>query len=100
MQIPILVEPTAEHNFRASTGAPLHLHVEASTQDEAVDRLRQLIEHRLAAGAQLVELNLPSTQSHPLAKYVGMFKDNPLLQEWKDAMAEYRNQAEIDANLP
>jgi hypothetical protein len=100
MQFAILVEPTANDSYRASTGAPFDLKVEAPSRDKAVERLRQTMERRLAAGAQLVELNIPSTQEHPLARYVGMFKDNPLLQEWKEAMAEYRNQAEINSNFP
>jgi uncharacterized protein (DUF433 family) len=30
--------------------------------------------------------------AHPLAQFAGMFKDDPLLQPWKDAMAEYRRK--------
>jgi hypothetical protein len=99
MQIPIVVEPTAENGFRASTGAPLNLQVEASNQDEAVGRLRQLIERRVADGAVFMELTI-GQREHPLARFAGIFKDDPLLQEWKDAMAEYRRQVEAEEDTP
>ncbi|MBW3597572.1 MAG: hypothetical protein KY475_09890 [Planctomycetes bacterium] len=95
MHIPILIDPISDGGFRASTGAPLELQAEAPSRDEAVDKLRQLIERRIAAGSELAALSIDGTE-HPLARFAGIFKDEPLLQEWKDAMAEYRRQA--DAN--
>jgi hypothetical protein len=93
MQLPILIEPVSENLVRASTGAPLDLITEAPTRDEAVEKLRGLIQQRVAAGAELVEVTV-ATEPHPLAKFSGIFKNDPLLDEWKEAMAEYRRQVE------
>jgi hypothetical protein len=91
MEIPIIVEPVGENAFRASSGSLWGLQTEAPTREEAIRKLRELIDGRLDAGAEVVELEIRS-QTHPLARFAGMFKDDPLLQPWKDAMAEYRAQ--------
>ncbi len=93
MEIPIIVEPIADNGFRASSGGLWGLEIEASTREEAVEKLRGLIDRRLQAGAEVLCLEIPS-QAHPLARFAGMFKDDPLLQPWKDAMAEYRRETE------
>lgn len=93
MVIPILVEPVSQNGFRASISGPWGLEIEAPTRAEAVEQLRQLIDRRVAAGAEVVELEVRSSP-HPLAPFAGMLKDDPLLQPWKHAMAEYREQTE------
>ncbi len=93
MEIPIIVEPAGENSFRASSGGLWGLEIEAPTRDEAIQRLRELIDDRLDAGAEVFELEIRS-RAHPLARFAGMLKDDPLLQPWKEAMAEYRRQTE------
>ena len=43
MQIPVLVEPTSENRFRATSGDPFGLETEAATRDEAVRKLCDLL---------------------------------------------------------
>ncbi len=93
MEIPIIVEPTGHNGFRASSGGLWGLEIEAPTREEAVQKLRELIDRRLEAGAELLALDVRSG-AHPLARFAGMLKDDPLLQPWKEAMAEYRQQTE------
>ena len=59
MQIPVLIEPTPGNGFRARSGEPLVLTAEGSTRDEALGRLRSLIQGRVAGGAQIVPLEVP-----------------------------------------
>jgi hypothetical protein len=92
MQIPVLVEPI-ENGFRARTGEPLGLVAEGSTEEEAVQRLRQLVRDRLAAGVRLVPLDV-GPDEHPWMKFAGTLKDDPMLEDWKRAMAEYRQEVE------
>lgn len=99
MEIPIIVEPIAANCFRASAGSPWGLETEATTREEAVQKLRELIDHRLDSGTEVVGLEI-GTRAHPLARFAGMFKDDPLLQSWKDAMAEYRQQTEDRSHRP
>ena len=99
MQIPILIEPIAGNGYRARGGEPLALTAEGATQEEALAKLKEKLQAKLRHGAVVVRLELPS-QPHPLAEFAGMFKDDPLLKEWKKSMAAYRRKVDKDANKP
>jgi hypothetical protein len=75
------------------------LTAEGVTEAEALANLKEAIQRRLANGARLVPLELPSAE-HPWRPYAGTLKDDPLLHEWKEAMAEYRRQMEADPDVP
>ena len=91
MQITVLVEPLQDSGFRAVTGQPLHVEADAPTREEAVDKVRQLIEERLGKGAEVVNLQVGSSK-HPLTPFAGILRDDPLLEPWKSAINEYRDQ--------
>lgn len=38
--------------------------------------------------------------AHPLAQFAGMFKDDPLIEEWKRSMKAHRRKVDKDANRP
>jgi hypothetical protein len=95
MQIPVLVEPTSENRFRATAGDPLKMEAEATTREEAVRKLCDLLQRRVDAGAEVVGVEVHSTD-HPLAAFAGTLKDEPLLEAWREARAEYRNARESD----
>jgi hypothetical protein len=49
------------------------------------------------------EIVLPSelpTQQHPLAEFVGMFKDDPLIKQWKESMKAHQRKRDKDADKP
>lgn len=93
MDIAILVEPVANNGYRAECNTPLHLEAQAPSREEAIQKLRELIDRRLAAGGEIVTLQVGSSE-HPLARFAGMFKDDPLLEPWKTEMEAYRQQVE------
>jgi hypothetical protein len=41
-----------------------------------------------------------SKQTHPLAEFVGMFKDDPLIEKWKKSIKSHRKERDIDADKP
>lgn len=82
MVIPVLIEPTADGRFRARGG---------ETRDDAVAMLREKIDEQLARGAEIVSLDVPAAPN-PWLAMAGMFKDDPLFDEWQQAIAEYRDQ--------
>lgn len=92
MEIPVLVEPTSDNRFRATCGG-LGLEIEAPTRTEALGQIRELIDRRVAAGAEVVSVPI-ANDSHPLSSFAGMLEDDPLLQSWKDALAERRTESE------
>jgi hypothetical protein len=99
MQIPVLIEQIAGNGYRARGGEPLAFTADGASQDEALAKLKEKLQARLSNGAVVVPLEL-AAQSHPLAEFAGMFKDDPLLKEWKKSMAAYRRKVDKDANKP
>src|SRR5437870_4917759 len=91
MAIPVLIERLANNGFRATSGAPLAVSVEAPTRDEALARLREQLRKRLKNGTELIAMPLP-TEEHPLAKFAGMFKDDSDFVEVLKIMAENRRK--------
>jgi hypothetical protein len=77
----------------------LKLETEAPTREEALRKLRELVQRRVEAGAQLVTLDL-GVSRHPLAAFAGMLRGDPLLEPWKQAMAEYRSARESEEDAP
>jgi hypothetical protein len=95
MRLPVLIECLPGNGYRAKGGEPLALSAEAPTRDEAVACLKRLIADRLSHGAELISLDVGSRQRPPVA-VPGWSEDDPLLDEWHDAMGEYRRQVEAD----
>jgi predicted RNase H-like HicB family nuclease len=99
MHMPIAIEPVAGNGYRARGGEPLAFTAEGATPEEAVRKLRELIQAHLASGVQIVPLELP-TMPHPLARFAGMYDPNdPLVQEWLQIMAENRRRADEDPDV-
>jgi hypothetical protein len=94
MEIPVLIELIPGRGFRARGGEPFALSAEGPTPDDALQTLRGLIDVRLRAGARLVPLEVPSPSNpsaeDPWSKGAGMFRDDPLFEEWQAAIAKRR----------
>src|ERR1041384_7950158 len=99
MQFPVLIEKVAKSGYRARGGEPLPVTAEGSSQEEALKNLQEKLRERLSRGAVVVAMELPS-QSHPLQEFAGMFKDDPLIEEWKKSMKAYRRKVDKAANKP
>lgn len=94
MQIPILIEPLSDHCYRATSSAPLALTAEAATPDDALTQLRQLVLDRLVEGAKYVALDVPVED--PWRRFAGSLRDNPLFDDWVEAMREYREKVDSE----
>ena len=93
MQIPVLVEKVPGNGFRARGGEPFAFAADGATREEAVSKLRALIEDQLSRGTQVVALDLSRSNDkwRPLA---GMLADDPLFDEWQAAIEEYRSKVD------
>src|SRR5439155_15814481 len=99
MKLPVLIEPIDNQGFRAKSGEPLGLTAEGATPEEALRKLQELLAARIAAGGRVVQIDLPEAE-HPWRRGAGMFKDDPLFDEWQQAIAERRKQIEQDSEVP
>jgi hypothetical protein len=97
MQIPILIEPVNGNGYRSRGGEPFALSAQGATREEVVAKLRDQLESRLREGSEVVSLDVP-TEPHPLARFAGMFKDDPLFESWQKSIAAYRRKVEADPN--
>jgi len=96
MKIPVLIEPIANDGFRATGGPPFAVTAQGATREEALARLREAIDHRMVEGSVLVPLEIDTTEENPWDKVVGMFRDDPLFDEWQEAIAENRREFDED----
>lgn len=100
MAIQVLIEPVAKNGFRATSGAPLAVSVEAPTREQALASLKKRLRARLKNGAELVPLELTS-EPHPWMEFAGMFaRNDPLVKEWKRQMARNRRRRDAEPDLP
>lgn len=100
MKIPVLIEPLPDHRFRAS-GAAWEISAEGESSEEALESLRQEVQQRLSGGSQVTfidteQLVQSKSSEHPLARFAGCMKDDPLYDEWQSAVAEYRASCDDD----
>lgn len=94
MQIPVLIEPIPGHGYRAKGGEPLAEVAEGATPGEALEHLKQSLQRRLQAGAQLVLLEL-AAPDHTWLPFAGMFREeDPVIQQWLEIMKARREADE------
>jgi len=94
MKIAVLIEPIANDGFRATGGSPFDVTAQGTTREEALARLREAIDHRMAEGSVLVPLEIDATEENPWDAVAGMFRDEPLFDEWQEAIDEYRRKVD------
>ena len=97
MQIPVLVERVKGNGFRARGTEPFAVSARGASREEALAKLHHKIQKRLEKGTELVGLEV-GPQANPWLEFAGMFKDDPLIDDWVRSMAEYRQQVEDDPN--
>jgi hypothetical protein len=99
MDIPILIETTGVDRFTARAGEPFALTAEDVSADQAIEKLRSLIEERLRKGAQLTKLIVPHiVNGHPPG--AGIFKDDPIFDDVVRIMAENRHKEDEGNDVP
>ena len=99
MQIPVLIEPVASNGFRAKAGEPMPLTAEGATPEEALRNLRLALNQELKNGKQLIAVDIAA--DNPWLAMAGMYDpQDPVVQEWKKAMAAYRQEVEDNPDRP
>lgn len=100
MTITAFVKRIEGQRDRASMSQPVALEAEASTPAEAIQQLRELACDHFSQG-QFVEFSVPgSAEPNPWLQFAGIWRDNPDLEEFRKAVAEYRRQIDEDENVP
>src|SRR5262245_53893056 len=97
MEIPVIVEPLAGSDYRATVagGVSDGLSAEGATPAEAIDRLAVQVQARVPAGAELARLSMPADAA-AWKQNAGYLRDEPLYEAWREAMDEYRRGLDED----
>ena len=99
MQIPVAIEPIGDGQFRAHSFPPFTAVAEGRTSDEAVSKVRAELDKELAAGKQIVMVEVPAKEPNPIMAMAGWLKDDPLYDEWQEEIRKYRRQCDIEAGI-
>jgi hypothetical protein len=99
MQLPVLVERVKGNGYRVQIKGPFSVSAKGTTREEALAKLRLKIQKRLKNGAEIVGLEV-GQEVHPLAKYAGMYKDDPQFKEVLKIIAENRKKMNDDPDVP
>jgi hypothetical protein len=99
MKIPILIEVTPERRYRASVCEPLIADIEGDSPQAVMQKVQEYINERVAQGAVIAALDVPNGEN-PWLDGIGMFRDDPLFDEWQRAIAENRRDANQQADTP
>ena len=99
MDMTVLIEPR-NGRFKASTSQPVAMETEGASREEALQRLQELAQSRLAAG-ELVQVPLPNGDSgHSWMKFAGVWKDHPDFDQFQQNVAEFRRSLDVPESEP
>lgn len=93
----VLVEQK-EGGYTATVWGLPDCQIFATTREEALSQLHSLVSDRLQ-NVEIVtqQIEAPSSE-HPLMKFAGMYKDNPLFDEVVANIEAYRHQLDVAEN--
>ncbi len=96
MTYDVLVEKEQERTYTATLLGGPRLSASAATREEALGRLRQRLERRLAkAEVVTIEVDVPH-QPNPWVRLAGVYKNNPLFEEFLAEMEADRGELADD----
>jgi predicted RNase H-like HicB family nuclease len=99
MEIPVLLEPLPDGGFRARSGDPLELMAQGDSPDSALRNLRDLIDTRIASGFLLTTIEVQGFRASRHSG-AGIYRDEPLFDQWRAAIDAYRQEIEDDPEIP
>ena len=91
MEFAVLIHRVNGTGYRAATGDPLPAAAEGASREEALGKLRMLLEEQVRGGAELVRLRIAGPQISPSAP---VWPDDALTRDWLSGIAEVRRAAD------
>lgn len=98
MQIDVLLKPSGGDGYTATVGKPFDVTAHGTTEEGTLACLRERVEETLTGGAKVVSMTIPFASDAEAAWEAGrgMFKDDPMFDDWLAAIAEFRRQRDAD----
>lgn len=94
----VLVEYQNQERVKASVLGWPECQVEASTKEEALQQLQEIVNQQLRDREIVsLEIEVPVPQAeHPWMQFAGMFKDDPDFDEFLEFIEEDRRQLDLE----
>lgn len=99
MDIQVFLQPVGGVGFRAETSSPWNVTAHGATREEALERVRDQLRAKLAEGSEVVSVAVDEPVN-PWLKLAGVHENDPHYQDYLNAVADYRQQVELDADRP
>ncbi len=100
MKIAAFIEQTKGNSYRAFSTSPAEVEADGTTREQAIDRLRETLQQRLAQ-LEVVEVDVAAkVEPHPWLTIAGSWKDRPGMDEFEQAVRDYRRQVDEDESRP
>jgi predicted RNase H-like HicB family nuclease len=93
MQYQVFVQNQSEQRYIASIVGIPNLTVEGKTEEEAIEKVKAALETQLAIGKFItidISPNLPTPETDPWLKNLGLFADDPTFDDFLAEVAVYR----------
>ena len=100
MQIAVVIERLTDNRFRAKSATAQLFAVEGESAEESLRLWRERFSSVLPADAEVVRVEPATASEHPLARFAGDLKDDPLFDDWQAAIEEFRRQRDLEDDLP
>ncbi len=97
MQYQVFVQNQSEQRYIASIVGIPNLTVEGKTEEEAIEKVKAALETQLAIGKFItidISPNLPTPETDPWLKNLGLFADDPTFDDFLTEVAAYRQSAD------
>lgn len=97
MNVQVVVERVPGSGYVARAGSPYDMSAEGATEEEALAKLKQR-----AAAAKVITLDLPNG-ANPWVAICGDSRHlvgDPMWEEYKQAVEDYRNRVDQDEDRP
>ena len=95
-----MIEKLAGNRFRAKSATAQVFAVEGETVEESLLLWRERFAAVLPADTEVVRVESAASSEHPLARFAGDLKDDPLFDDWQAAIEEFRLARDKEDGLP
>ena len=96
-EIEVLLTPKGDGGYRAFSGT-LGISLEAESKEAVVQGVKDWIKDNWIPGTELLKVALTPVE-HPLARFAGIMRGDPIVDEWRQAIADYRKMVDEQERL-
>jgi hypothetical protein len=98
VQVPVKIEELDGRGFRATAPEPFDVCAEAPTREQVLETIQNLLRDRIESRSDIIFVNI-GPDENPWDRVYGMFADDPLFDEWQQAIQENRDRIDAEEGI-